>query len=123
MQFQLERKQRLIQDSIRGMVERERFLPDIMVGKRITCTGTTEPDVGSDPRGVNTRVSEDGPDHNRVTGRKTWITNAGICDLINVTGTVGTDERGLSRMVRIIVNAAESPFEGCELTGIHAFRA
>lgn len=95
--------------------QRERFLPDIISGKRITCTGTTEPDVGSDPRGVKTRVTEDGPDHYRVTGRKMWITNASICDLINVTGTVGTDERGLSKMVRIIVDGAESPFEGREI--------
>jgi alkylation response protein AidB-like acyl-CoA dehydrogenase len=31
---------------------RRRFLPDLIAGRKICCTGTTEPDVGSDPRSV-----------------------------------------------------------------------
>lgn len=95
--------------------QKERFLPDIIAGRRITCTGTTEPDVGSDPRGVKTRVVDDGPDHFRVTGRKMWITNASICDLINVTGSVGKDAKGLASMIRLIVDRDESPFEAHEI--------
>lgn len=95
--------------------QKERFLPDIIAGRRITCTGTTEPDVGSDPRGVKTRAEDDGPDHFRVTGRKMWITNASICDLINVTASVGKDARGLASMIRLIVDRDESPFEAHEI--------
>ena len=82
---------------------------------RITCTGTTEPDVGSDPRGVKTRADDDGPDHFRVTGRKLWITNASICDLINVTCSVGKDDRGLANMIRLMIDRDESPFEAHEI--------
>jgi alkylation response protein AidB-like acyl-CoA dehydrogenase len=95
--------------------QRERFLPDIMAGKRITCTGTTEPDVGSDPRGVKARLEDDGPDHYRLTGRKMWITNASICDLINVTAAFGKDAHGRSNTTRIIVERDESPFEAREI--------
>ncbi|MEK7861737.1 MAG: acyl-CoA dehydrogenase family protein, partial [Chloroflexota bacterium] len=35
--------------------QRARLLPDLIAARKITCTGTTEPDVGSDPRGVKTR--------------------------------------------------------------------
>ncbi|MEI6117512.1 MAG: acyl-CoA dehydrogenase family protein, partial [Burkholderiales bacterium] len=39
--------------------QRERILPALMAGEKITCTATTEPDVGSDPRGVKTRLTKE----------------------------------------------------------------
>ena len=55
--------------------QKARFLDDLMAGRRIACTGSTEPDVGSDPRGVKTTVREDG-DHLVLDGRKQWISNS-----------------------------------------------
>jgi alkylation response protein AidB-like acyl-CoA dehydrogenase len=97
--------------------QRERFLPDLMSAGKITCTGTTEPDVGSDPRAVKTRADADGDDY-VLNGRKMWITNASICDVINVTSSVGKDERGLSRMMRIVVERDASPFEAHEIPAL-----
>lgn len=94
--------------------QRERLLPDLMAVRKITCTGTTEPDVGSDPRSVKTRAEVDGQDY-VINGRKTWITNASICDVINVTASVGKDAAGLSRMMRIVVDRERSPYEACEI--------
>jgi len=94
--------------------QRERFLPDIMSARKIACTGNTEPDVGSDPRSVKTRAVEDG-DSYIVTGRKMWITNASICDLINVTCAVGKDEKGLSRLMRVVIDRDQSPFTAQEI--------
>lgn len=90
--------------------QRARLLPDLIAVRKITCTGTTEPDVGSDPRGVKTRVAEDG-DELVLNGRKMWISNAGICDIINVTAAMGRDEKGLARMARVVVERERSPFE------------
>jgi alkylation response protein AidB-like acyl-CoA dehydrogenase len=94
--------------------QRERMLPDLISARKITCTGTTEPDVGSDPRSVKTRAEEDGDDY-VINGRKMWITNASICDVINVTTSVGKDDAGLSRMMRIVVDREQSPFEAREI--------
>ncbi|MDB5592987.1 acyl-CoA dehydrogenase family protein [Enterovirga sp.] len=94
--------------------QRERLLPDLMSGSKITCTGTTEPDVGSDPRSVKTRAETDGDDW-VINGRKMWITNASICDVINVTTSVGKDDEGLSRMMRVVVDREVSPFEAREI--------
>lgn len=94
--------------------QQERFLPDIIAGKRIACTGNTEPDVGSDPRSVKTRATEEG-DVYVVSGRKMWITNASICDLINVTCSIGKDDRGLSKLVRVIIERDQSPFTAFEV--------
>lgn len=90
--------------------QRERLLPDLIAARKIACTGSTEPDVGSDARGVKTQVVEDG-DHVVVNGHKMWITNSTICDLINITGTLGRDSGGANRLVRVVVDREESPFE------------
>ncbi len=95
--------------------QRERFLPGLIAGEKICCTGTTEPDVGSDSRGVKTRLEDDGPDHFKLTGRKMWITNASICDLINVTATYGKDSSGRANTTRIIVERDKSPYEAREI--------
>ncbi len=94
--------------------QRERLLPDLISANKITCTGTTEPDVGSDPRSVKTRAEVDGSDY-IINGRKMWITNASVCDVINVTTSVGKDDAGLSRMMRIVVDREQSLFEAREI--------
>jgi alkylation response protein AidB-like acyl-CoA dehydrogenase len=90
--------------------QRERLLPDLIAARKITCTGSTEPNAGSDPRGIQTRATMDG-DHVVVNGRKMWITNASICDVINITATLGQASDGSNRMIRVVVDREESPFE------------
>ena len=91
--------------------QRARFLPGLIAGTRIGCSGTTEPNVGSDPRGVETRVREDG-DELVIDGAKAWITNVDVCDVINVTAREDVSaQEGRGRLRRIIVDRAESPFE------------
>jgi len=94
--------------------QQERFLPDIIAANKIACTGNTEPDVGSDPRSIKTRAVED-KDEYVITGRKMWITNASICDLINVTCAMGKDDKGLSKAMRMVVEREHSPFEAREI--------
>ncbi len=93
--------------------QKARFLDDLMAGRRIACTGSTEPDVGSDPRGVKTTVREDG-DHLVLDGRKQWISNSTVCDVMNVTCRA-LQADGSYRMQRVLVDRAVSPFETREL--------
>jgi alkylation response protein AidB-like acyl-CoA dehydrogenase len=90
--------------------QRERLLPDIIAARKITCTGATEPDAGSDHRGIKTQARLDG-DHVVINGRKMWITNASICDVINITATLGQAADGSNRMIRVVVDREQSPFE------------
>jgi alkylation response protein AidB-like acyl-CoA dehydrogenase len=94
--------------------QREKFLPDLIAGKKLCCTGTTEPDVGSNPREVKTKVVEDG-DELVINGAKMWITNAGVCDIINVTCADGLDDRGYSRLRRVVVEREHSPFKTSDI--------
>jgi len=94
--------------------QRERFLPELIAGRRICCTATTEPDAGSDPRAVRTAVTEDG-DYLVINGRKMWITNGTVCDLLIATCAAGKDAKGNSIMRRVIVERDVSPFESREI--------
>ena len=73
--------------------QKVRFLDEILAARKLACTATTEPGAGSDPRGIETRIVE-ADDGFRITGRKMWISNISICDLINVTGAMGHDSQG-----------------------------
>lgn len=94
--------------------QRQRLLPSLIDGTRICCTGTTEPDAGSNPREVRTRAEEDG-DEFVVTGQKMWISNAAICDVINITCIDGVDEKGRGRIRRLVVDSRESAFTTAEI--------
>ncbi|QOT73935.1 acyl-CoA dehydrogenase [Sphingobium fuliginis] len=60
--------------------QRERFLPGLARGELIGCFGLTEPDAGSDPGGMGTRAVKVEGGY-RISGTKTWISNAPIADV------------------------------------------
>lgn len=60
--------------------QRKKYLPEMAKGKLIGCFGLTEPDYGSNPKGMITRAIKDGTDY-VLNGSKMWITNGGMADL------------------------------------------
>lgn len=63
--------------------QRLKYLPRLASGEAIGCFGLTEPDAGSDPGGMRTRaIKVDGG--YRISGNKTWISNAPIADVFVV---------------------------------------
>jgi len=89
-------------------------LPQLIAGQKICCTATTEPDIGSDPRSIRTKVREEGSQL-VINGRKMWITNGTISDFVVVTATSGTGSDGRSVMQRILVERATAPYESKEI--------
>ncbi|MDH3729083.1 MAG: acyl-CoA dehydrogenase family protein, partial [Myxococcales bacterium] len=62
---------------------RQRYLPRLASGEWVGCFGLTEPNSGSDPASMQTKaVPTDGGF--RLSGTKTWITNACIADVFIV---------------------------------------
>ncbi len=90
------------------------ILPALIEGRMIGCTGSSEPGGGSDPRAVRTRAEEDGADL-LISGRKMWITNGTIADVMIVTCASGQDARGRSMIRRVLVQRANSPYEAREI--------
>mgnify|MGYP000243990616 CR=1 FL=1 len=70
--------------------QRERWLPDLATGETVGCFGLTEPEHGSDPSSMATHAERDG-DGYRLTGSKTWITNAPIADVAVVWAKDGSE--------------------------------
>jgi glutaryl-CoA dehydrogenase len=60
--------------------QRRKYLPKLATGEWVGCFGLTEPDAGSDPAGMKTRA-EKVADGYRLTGNKTWISNAPLADV------------------------------------------
>jgi alkylation response protein AidB-like acyl-CoA dehydrogenase len=94
--------------------QRARFLPDLLAGKRLAGTAASEPNVGSDPRGIETTAVADG-DHYVLNGTKLWITNGPILDTALVVASLGRDASGKNLITRFIVDHEESPFERREI--------
>ncbi len=67
--------------------QKKRFLPRIASGEWIGCMGLTEPGAGSDAVSLTTRAVKDGNSY-VLTGTKTFISNAPICDVAYVYATL-----------------------------------
>ncbi len=60
--------------------QRRKYLPGLATGELVGCFGLTEPDHGSDPGGMTTRAEKIDGGY-RLSGTKTWISNAPFADV------------------------------------------
>ncbi|MBN9436498.1 acyl-CoA dehydrogenase family protein [Bosea sp. (in: a-proteobacteria)] len=60
--------------------QRDKWMPDVIAGKAICAVAVTEPDAGSDVKGIRTTARRDG-DHYVLNGAKMFITNGVHGDL------------------------------------------
>jgi glutaryl-CoA dehydrogenase len=73
--------------------QRRKYLPKLATGAIVGCFGLTEPDHGSDPGSMVTRA-EKAPGGYKLTGAKTWITNAPVADIAVVWAKLDAKIRG-----------------------------
>lgn len=79
-----------------------KIFPEILSGEKRICLAVTEPDAGSDVRGIKTTAekTQDGK-HYIVNGEKKWITNGMFSDYfmttVRTSGTTGAD--GISMLL------------------------
>jgi alkylation response protein AidB-like acyl-CoA dehydrogenase len=86
---------------------RQKYVARIASGECQASYCLSEADAGSDVAGMRTRAVRDG-DHYVLTGRKMWITNAGVSDFYTVFAKTDPDagHRGISCFV------VEKDFDG-----------
>lgn len=112
--------------------QRQRYLPDVAVGKAIAAFAISEHNAGSDVGAMTTTARKDGNEY-VIDGSKTWISNAGIADQYTVFARTGeepgtrglsafiveADTKGLTVSDRIKVNAPHPlgtlKFEDCRI--------
>ncbi|MBN2669119.1 MAG: acyl-CoA dehydrogenase family protein [Bacteroidales bacterium] len=73
--------------------QKQKYLPLLAKGEKIGAFGLTEPNHGSDPGSMITKIEDKG-DYYLLNGAKMWITNAPIADIAVVWAK---DEHGIVR--------------------------
>ncbi|MEA2252681.1 MAG: short-chain 2-methylacyl-CoA dehydrogenase [Solirubrobacteraceae bacterium] len=81
--------------------QKQRYLPDLLAGRKLGAFGLTEPEAGSDAGNTKTRATEDGGDW-VINGAKQFITNAGTditghVAITALTGGTGPSTEGAGR--------------------------
>ena len=97
--------------------QKEKYLPEMAKGKLIGCFGLTEPDAGSDPGSMKT-VAKKADGGYKLSGSKTWITNAPIADIFVIWAK---DEQGILR--GFIAEKDDKNISTAKLDGKFALRA
>lgn len=90
--------------------QKDRFLPELASGKKITGFTWTEPNAGSDASGIECLAVEDGNDF-ILNGSKIFVTNGGIASVL-VVGTRYKKTNGEEGMTALLV---EKDMEGYEI--------
>jgi glutaryl-CoA dehydrogenase len=96
--------------------QRRKYLPKLAKGEMIGCFGLTEPDHGSDPGSMATRAEKVQGGY-KLTGSKTWISNAPVADLAIVWAKLDGKIRGF------IVERGMKGFETPKIEGKLSLRA
>ncbi len=97
--------------------QKKHYLPKLASGEYIGCFGLTEPDHGSNPKGMITNIKDDG-DAYILNGAKMWITNSPVADIAVVWAK---DEDNVIRGV--IVEKGMKGFSAPEIHGKWSLRA
>ena len=89
--------------------QKVQYLPDLCAGKIIGTLGATEPGGGSDFAGQKT-TAEFADGTWTINGRKCFITNSHIADIVGVTARTGTDEKNRALFSMFIIEKGTPGF-------------
>ncbi|MFJ2755152.1 acyl-CoA dehydrogenase family protein [Nocardioides sp. NPDC087217] len=91
--------------------QKERWLPDLVAGRKLAGFGLTEPGAGSDAGATATKAVLDGEEW-VVDGAKQFITNSGssITSVVTVTARTGTRDNGKPEISTIMIPSGTPGF-------------
>jgi acyl-CoA dehydrogenase len=102
--------------------QRARYMPDIVAGKKIVAVAVTEPDAGSDVKGIRTTARRDG-DHFVLNGAKMFITNGVHADLYCVAARTAPEARPSQSLSMFIVEKGTPGFTVSRALDKHGWRS
>ena len=111
LQYLVARPSNILRACVDAQVEAY-LLPTIR-GARIECLAMTEPDAGSDLRGMKCRARRDGPDY-VINGTKHFISHADLADfvvLFAASGEAETDRGRKTLITAFLVDKGTAGFE------------
>jgi len=102
--------------------QKQKYLPDIIAGKKITAICVTEPGAGSDVAGIRTRAVQDGNDW-VINGSKIFITNGVYGDLYFVAAKTDPTAKGSRGISMFIVEKGTPGFKVGRALKKHGWRS
>jgi alkylation response protein AidB-like acyl-CoA dehydrogenase len=100
--------------------QKQRFLPSLAKGEKISSYAITEPDAGSDIGAIRTRAVKDG-DTYILNGQKTFITCGPVCDMAVVFAMIPElAPRGMTALIVEYGTKGFSKGEQFKKLGMHA---
>jgi acyl-CoA dehydrogenase len=89
----------------------DRYLLPTIRGERVECLAMSEPDAGSDVRGMRCRAVRDGDEY-VITGTKHFISHADVADYVILFAASGDDEgSGVKLITSFLVDMGTPGFE------------
>ncbi|HRF09554.1 MAG TPA: acyl-CoA dehydrogenase family protein [Xanthobacteraceae bacterium] len=101
---------------------KEKYLPDVIAGKKIVAVGVTEPFAGSDVKGIRTIARREG-DHYVINGSKTFITNGVHGDLYCIAAKTDPKAQPSQSVSMILVERGTPGFSVARPLDKHGWRS
>lgn len=102
--------------------QRDRYMPDIAAGKAICAVAVTEPDAGSDVKGIRTTARREG-DSYVLNGAKMFITNGVHADLYCVAAKTDLAARPSQAVSMFLVEKGTPGFRVGRALDKHGWRS
>ncbi len=102
--------------------QKKKWMPEIIAGRAITAVAVTEPDAGSDVKGIRTTARRDG-DHYVLNGAKMFITNGVHADLYFVAAKTSPDARPSQQISIFMVQKGTPGFRVSRALDKHGWRS
>ncbi|CAH1655492.1 Acyl-CoA dehydrogenase [Hyphomicrobiales bacterium] len=102
--------------------QKDQYLPAIIAGEKIVAVAVTEPDAGSDVKGIRTTARREG-DHYVLNGAKMFITNGVYADLYCVAAKTDPQGRPSQSVSMFIVEKGTPGFSVSRALDKHGWRS
>ncbi|CAM5220640.1 Acyl-CoA dehydrogenase OS=Bosea thiooxidans OX=53254 GN=ARD30_15590 PE=3 SV=1 [Bosea thiooxidans] len=102
--------------------QRDKHLPAIIAGEKIVAVAVTEPDAGSDVKGIRTTARREG-DHYVLNGAKMFITNGVHADLYCVAAKTDPQARPSQSVSIFLVEKGTPGFSVSRALDKHGWRS
>jgi acyl-CoA dehydrogenase len=102
--------------------QKAKWMPEIVAGKAICAVAVTEPDAGSDVKGIRTTARRDG-DHYVLNGAKMFITNGVHADLYCVAAKTSAEARPSQSVSMFLIEKGTPGFRVSRALDKHGWRS
>jgi acyl-CoA dehydrogenase len=102
--------------------QRDKFMPDIIAGEKIVAVAVTEPDAGSDVKGIRTTARREG-DSYVLNGAKVFITNGVHADLYCVAAKTDLSAKPSQSISIFLVEKGTPGFKVARELDKHGWRS